>query len=294
MKRKDVHSESNLRPDDYRYVAFIHPLPNVDPLRANQDERAMIAQQDKLINMYRERGAKIHGGIFSCDHCGAHYKWGAMFEHKHTRELLSIGWQCEERRFGLNNAQYERARVEKLIATAKARRGRFAKLVKFCREHREELRILNLNRRTERDNFLLDLRAKLHDFCSLSDAQLAWVSKAYNNAVARREQREAEDAEPKKPVPVTEDRVKVEGTVLGTRSEDTQFGYQTKMLVKCDGFKLWGTMPSQLLGVTEKGDKVEFMAKIQRSDKDENFGFFSRPTKAVNHSENERAALETR
>lgn len=54
------------------------------------------------------------------------------------------------------------------------------------------------------------------------------------------------------------------------------------MLVQHEtGYKLWGTVPSDLLSNGGlKGAAVEFTARVQRSDKDEKFGFFSRPTKA--------------
>ena len=84
-----------------------------------------------------------------------------------------------------------------------------------------------------------------------------------------------------KPVPVVEGRVKIAGEVLTIKEQEGFYGVTTKMLVKSEaGFKLWGTVPSNLMGEVERGSVVEFNAKIQRSDDDEYFGFFSRPSKA--------------
>jgi hypothetical protein len=94
-----------------------------------------------------------------------------------------------------------------------------------------------------------------------------------------------------KPVPLVEGRVLVKGEVLTLRGEDGPYGHTTKMLVKCEGFKLWGTCPAALLDArVEKGDVVEFAASIKRSDRDEAFGFWSRPSKAKVVKEAEKEA----
>jgi hypothetical protein len=58
-----------------------------------------------------------------------------------------------------------------------------------------------------------------------------------------------------------------------------------KMLVLDDrGFKVWGTIPEALFGCRTLDDlvnlRVTFTAKVEQSDRDEAFGFYSRPTKA--------------
>jgi hypothetical protein len=84
-----------------------------------------------------------------------------------------------------------------------------------------------------------------------------------------------------KPVPVVEGRVTVTGEVLSLKEQESMYGIVTKMLVKnADGWKVWGTVPAAIMGEVERGSVVEFAAKVQKSDKDEFFGFFSRPSKA--------------
>jgi hypothetical protein len=54
------------------------------------------------------------------------------------------------------------------------------------------------------------------------------------------------------------------------------------MLVKDDrGFKLWGTVPSDLIveGV-DRGMRVKYTANVEASKDDESFGFAARPRKA--------------
>lgn len=85
------------------------------------------------------------------------------------------------------------------------------------------------------------------------------------------------------PVPVTDERMAIEGTVLSTRLQEGDFGTVKKMLVQVflgeGAYKLWGNAPSAIWEV-EAGDTVKFVARVKRSDKDESFGFWSRPTKA--------------
>lgn len=69
-------------------------------------------------------------------------------------------------------------------------------------------------------------------------------------------------------------RITVEGLVLSIKEVETQFGWATKLLVDCGGFRLFGTLPSGLDAVA--GGSVRFAATVQ--PKEVGFGFYSRPT----------------
>lgn len=79
--------------------------------------------------------------------------------------------------------------------------------------------------------------------------------------------------------PVPEGRVEIEGAVLATKWQESDFGGSLKMLVEGEGFKVWGSVPSTL-GPIESGDRVAFTATVEASADDKSFGFFKRPTKA--------------
>lgn len=83
-----------------------------------------------------------------------------------------------------------------------------------------------------------------------------------------------------KPVPVTDDRMTVTGTVEFLKMEDNGYGEQLKARIVCDGYKLWGSVPKSITDTVAVGTRVKFDAKVTPSAKDESFGFFSRPTKA--------------
>jgi len=108
---------------------------------------------------------------------------------------------------------------------------------------------------------------------------LASVPAAYDREVARRLEQERKESGDIAPVPVTDKRVQVVGTVQSVKAVENEYGMTLKMVVAADeGYRLWGTVPSSV--DVEAGDRVQFMAKVQPSRDDATFGFYSRPTKA--------------
>ena len=69
------------------------------------------------------------------------------------------------------------------------------------------------------------------------------------------------------------------GTVLSTRYND-EWGTTQCLLKEDRGFKLWGTVPRAIVADADRGTHIRFIARIERSDQDDFFGFFRRPTKA--------------
>jgi hypothetical protein len=68
--------------------------------------------------------------------------------------------------------------------------------------------------------------------------------------------------------------------VLSVKWQENDFGGREVMTVKDDrGFLVWGSTPHAIDSV-QKGDRVRFVANVERSDRDETFGFFKRPRKA--------------
>jgi hypothetical protein len=104
------------------------------------------------------------------------------------------------------------------------------------------------------------------------------------------------------PAPVVEGRIEITGRLVALKTQASEFGDVTKMLVVDDrGFRVWGTFPAALTdplferaradGSTHDGiagwlragahARVRFTATVTRSRDDESFGFFKRPTKAA-------------
>lgn len=94
--------------------------------------------------------------------------------------------------------------------------------------------------------------------------------------------REAAEARRETAPPVPVGRVRITGTVTTIKNVESDYGTTVKIRVMSDeGWAVWGTAARALLdeGI-DRGDKVTFMATIERSRDDEKFGFFSRPSKA--------------
>lgn len=81
----------------------------------------------------------------------------------------------------------------------------------------------------------------------------------------------------------------ITGTVLGMKWKSSSFGDTLKMLVQDDrGFRVWGTVAGSL--EVNREDRIQFTATVERSDDDPRFGFFKRPAKAINLTDEEAAA----
>jgi hypothetical protein len=90
--------------------------------------------------------------------------------------------------------------------------------------------------------------------------------------------------------------MEVAGEVLSAQLREGYYGDEWKWLVVDDrGFKVWGTIPSAIWDVYDgegknlRGRRVKFHAKVERSDKDEAFGFYKRPTQVELEAEKEAA-----
>lgn len=127
---------------------------------------------------------------------------------------------------------------------------------------------------------LADLRNKGTQYGVLSDKQ---IELALRIAAEDFEAELVKDATPEPVVvPVPEGRMEVTGTLRSARFVDGPvYGSGSwKGLVQDDrGFKVWGTIPRSIDPAI--GDRITFTATLTRSNDDEAFGFYSRPTKAA-------------
>ena len=133
------------------------------------------------------------------------------------------------------------------------------------------------------NDYLFNVRAVANNgFVSHKSMGIAAsIISAHQRATEKELERKRERAE-SAPVPVTDERITVTGQIIKVGFKEG-WGYNDparKVITVRDdhGFKLWGTCPSAI-DRAEQGDRVTFTARVERSDRDETFGFFSRPTK---------------
>lgn len=136
---------------------------------------------------------------------------------------------------------------------------------------------------TDESGYLANLRSVV--LAGVTDSKrmglLVSLARAYDKHLEhaeRKAERERERADEVR-VPCPVGRVTVVGVVVSVDTKDTDFGTRYVMTVRDDsGFTVWGSQPSAL--DPSVGDRIEFTASVERSDRDECFGFYKRPSKA--------------
>ena len=271
MKRSDIYSPSSIIPADYQFLfGYAHPSSAEGMVVPgfNMDKLTAVRNGDPV------GFAAIHKGG-ACDVCGAWHIEGSVFLHQPTGEAIALGWTCAEK-LDLDYDESERARLSGDRKAARAsvikRAKKRAHLKGFVRlATAEVLRALKLDHYITRS-----IRAQVLRGRDLSDKQIALVLKLAEDAQERTE--EARVAAPSR-----EERMVVEGEVVGLKVHETAYGTSLKMTVKvteANGVWLcWGTVPSDLPG-NLRGCIVRFTARLKLSDTDESFAFFKRPSKA--------------
>ena len=272
MTRLDPHSPSNLVTEDYSFAYAFDGHPR-------EGDRAACVP---IVNRLVEDGwhfASIHDGD-SCDHCGARLRYVAVLKHAPTRTLVKVGETCLDNRFDLATADFHRLRQQ-----AKLNRERTALAEKreaFHADPRNARAVAFLNERLDAgdhgyEGFYFDLLSNFNRYGSLTERQVDAVHRAIEREAAYAARKAAEAALPT--TPVIEGRIPITGTVLSVKWQENGYGGREVMTVRDDrGFKVWGSTPS---GVTvDRGNIVAFVATVTKSDRDESFGFFKRPTKA--------------
>jgi hypothetical protein len=174
------------------------------------------------------------------------------------------------------HAKADAERLAKAAAFAAEAPAREAKRAAYAAAHPGVLAWVDAN--WQRSEFARSLFAALGNGKEFTEAQTA--------AVERIIAKDAEHAASRKAL--AEGRRVLSGTVVSVKEELDRFSYTERYVYKLtveidgEGARVYGSMPSDLLGLgVEKGSRVTFTATVKRSDKDEAFGFYSRPTKAA-------------
>jgi len=280
-KREDPHRPSEIVPSDYDYAfSFFESrwYPSENYLREQLNIEKVRAVGPK---------ANVYEDIFKCDVCGTLYSYGDVWLHRPTGEYITIGEQCAAK-YGLLAAkpEYEHRRANDILIRKQRKRKLegFLKARAFVRMLPEGLRLLRALRCGH--NITHDMRLNLLKWGSVSDAQIELAFKVEKEHAEYVERAKARASEINIPVPDDDNRHRFFGIVESLRfKENFRFGGNWKITVRVvneagEVYRIWGTCPSSILGDTKSGSVVAFDAKVSKSDDDESFGFFKRPTKA--------------
>ena len=294
MQRTDTHRPSTINPAEYEYVGSFVLNPPVDPdgnPMVDDDMSPYFAPYGDDRTYYDLLAPNYSLGrpredVGQCDHCGAYINYHAVYCHAPTGEHIIVGHDCADNTLGWSDRRsLDLARQKR--ATEAARKN--AAEEKQRRENIENTRrlfpdaVALLETYEGSNSFIQDVAGRFTRFGTTKRIEggdhgaqskvMAAVLKAHQRDLDR----EAEQADA---ADVREGRYEIEGVVLSTKLQESDYGSTWKMLVKQDdGARVWGSIPAEI--DADKGDRVKFTARVKQSPRDTKFGFFSRPTKAT-------------
>ena len=276
----DIHSVSKIVPANYEFV--------IDYSLATTYEGFPVPaiNMDEVLKLKAEKTFAKHGSIGKCTVCGASFKYGSIWVHTETGEHIHIGHTCEDK-YGML--------VDLSGFEMKLHRERANAYNAGLRKQRELLKEAFLSNNPALQNALMsdhhilsDLNDQLYRRGSLSEKQIELAFKIVKQLKDR--QKEQEELSVSSP----EGKIEVEGVVINTKSEDTQWGEALKMTVKVpsgDGYWIaYGTLPAKLadwcydeenhpgeVGIKAlRGKTVKITGTFKKS-KNDHISYFSRP-----------------
>lgn len=269
MTRTDVHAPKNLVTEDYELVGYgwfgTSSEPGFDPIGPRGPGHYLLAEG---------WGFAENHSAGTCYHCGAHCRYYALLKHLPTHSLIRVGETCANR-FDLPTTEFHDLRKQAAL-DREAQRIKKARLLWFAVDPDREV-AYEWARENDASEFRYKFVAQIKRYGSVSDAYVRAIMRDMVKTERLAEQRAAEAAISQ---PVVEGRIEITGEVVAVKWQDNDFGGRLVMTVKDDRhFLVWGSVPRALDGIA-KGDRVTFTAEVERSSRDESFGFFRRPSKA--------------
>ena len=279
--RNDAHSPANINPEHYEFlVAFDNggdEESNLGVMHDNgidQDIDALLGELEDA----GKAGRVAYGDGSRCDHCGARIRYVGLFRHTPSGDVIAVGQTCAEGRMTYDKATFDRLRKEAQLDRAAQR------ILIEWNQFKADRPQVEWDTLAESNNeFIVDVLRKGRRNGNLSDRQVEAIVESHNRDIefAAKRAEEAANALPTMSVPEGNGLI-VEGKVLTTKWQESDYGDTLKMLVEVelDGhtFKVWGSVPRAI--DPERGDHVRFTANFERSGDDQSFGFFKRPRKA--------------
>jgi hypothetical protein len=304
------HREDPLRPQvfdpaDVEIVDFMdttppHFAPSQLPASLPADIVKEIFEADlEFFRARREaweaRNLELFGHRFpkkQCDHCGAHIRWAYVIKYLPTGQHFVVGQVCGETRMTLTTRRAFEITQMKKRAEAAAKRAKVLELkAKWMADASDEARWLAAYvQREGYAGFFGDLAGQLQHRGYLSEKQTACVTRQIAKDAETARRRAEESAALVDTPEIQAGRYTVTGEVVHTRTRETDYGIEHKMLLKAEnGNKYWVSIPKAMLdmemnsrnGGTHfeiKGSRVAINATWEASHDDPHFGFGRRPT----------------
>ena len=283
---KSIHHENQFEPSDYEVISYFD----------NQPPACEFGMKAKHWNYLLEQWKKERdylfpkGNAYKCQHCGQRrVRYVVAVKHLPTGEHVCFGDICVDRLGFPNHNAFKAAMIRKR-ANAQAVSLRVSEKIFKVLAADPELKAAcdAVIEDPEdgihfRNTFAFDIIEKFRKYGKLSerqrDALIASVERDKAFAARRAEQLALKASEVKSPAP--DGRCEVEGEIISTKTVESVFGTQYKMLVKLtNNAKVWTTIPSAISGEARRGTHIRFTATFKRSDDDKEFAYGNRPSKA--------------
>jgi hypothetical protein len=283
VQRTDIHRPSVIAPEDYDYVCTL-----------GDSEFGVGRSEMEAFNAHRLRtGGRMsdhaHGG--SCHVCGALAFYRVIWYHHPTNSYIATGYDCADKLGGGDPDVFKQLKDE----NARARKAKAGKL-----KAQKTLDDLGISRAWEIYELpwsysnkhrctIQEMVGKLVRYGDLSDKQYQYLGKLiewhdnYDELQKKREKERKAQHDAAKPIPATDKRLSIEGTVLSIKAVESEYGVTMKLLLMADeGWKVFGSVPSGMGSQDgfDRGCRIRFDARVTVSEDDPKFGFYSRPTKA--------------
>jgi len=297
--RTDPHRPGAIVPHDYSDVMWydcgsgeepsmgvncMKPIFDWATLQAIPGATAHRADGNCCILGLKEAGRKFaetdrEHGAGKCTVCGAWFRFGMVWEHKPTGELIHVGHDCADK-YSLVVNTVNRQGWAQYKATMDRRRSESAKDMKHAKARDKFIAANDLAEVfavRDKHTILADMYSRLHQWGSLSDKQVAFARKLA--------------AEIKNPPPPKAEEAKVAaptgrqsftGTIVSAKEYESEYGFSIKITVKVttpEGIWLaWGTCPSGSGHIdTLRGREITLKGTLEHGN-EPHFAFFKRPT----------------
>jgi hypothetical protein len=279
--RTDIHKPSLLDPSEYDFIAAFY----------QGDSPWMMKSYRADMEIYFE--AVNYGEVFdgnylaknTCDHCGAAFNHGVLFLHIPTDELVHIGHICAANTVGLPDKAAKAKRDAEKYAAEQREREKLQLAGAEWREQNSSLVTDLANLPEDASYFLKDMQRSIEKWGKLTPNQERAAIKSLANFKEHKATLAKREAALVNTPPLQGGRQALQGEILSTKWQDSDYGTSLKMLVQLsDGNRVYGTLPAAIHSNEGEyaGLKIAFTATVKPSDKDPHFGYFSRPAQARN------------
>lgn len=283
--RIDCHRPGAIIPGDYVYL-FSVIIPGSDPFERWNTDLAVEA-----FRKAHAKGCRTWGGLGCCGVCGAHYRYGDVWEHAPTGDLINLGHDCatkyelvaDRSDFDARKVSLEQRR--RALHEATRRERQWNSFIDRVPGLRESFEGVDKDAEDGAAHRLRDLSSKLREWGKLSEKQIAFALSLGSRRMCPEQPKKEEM---KVPAPIIEARSTIRGVLVAKKAHESDYGIAIKGTIKITtpaGIWLaWGTLPSSLLGDgktkgADVGDEIELVARLH-AGREPHFAFFKRPTNA--------------